>query len=73
MKRAQGRFVRGLTTIKRKGHRKRWTNRRGQVFEEDTQHGELEKYNDRGRHEGSVDADSGEVIKDPVRGRTIEV
>ena len=73
MKRALGRFITVLWRLRSKGHRKRWTNPRGQLFEEDTQHGELEKYNDRGKHEGSVDPDTGEVIKDPVRGRTIEV
>jgi hypothetical protein len=38
-----------------------------------TQHGELEKYNRRGRHEGSVDPDTGEIIKGPVKGRSIDV
>jgi len=34
--------------MKRKSQRRRWTSQRGQILEEDTQHGELEKYNDRG-------------------------
>lgn len=59
--------------MKRKGSRKRWSSVRGQIFEEDTQHGELEKYNDRGWHEGSVDPESGELIKEPVRGRRTQV
>jgi hypothetical protein len=59
--------------MKRKSQRRRWTSQRGQILEEDTQHGELEKYNDRGWHEGVVDPDTGELIKEPVRGRRIEV
>src|SRR5207244_9039467 len=51
-----------------KSRRKRWQGKK-QIFEEDTQHGELEKYNKRGWHEGSVDPDTGEIIKGPVRGR----
>jgi hypothetical protein len=73
MNRATGRFLGNLKRIRTKGHRKRWTNSRGQVFEEDTLHGELEKYNDRGRHGGSVDPDTGELIKEAVRGRKTEV
>jgi hypothetical protein len=46
---------------------------KGQILEEDTQHGELEKYNRRGKHEGTVDPDTGEIIKPPVKGRAIEV
>ena len=69
MKRAEGRFLAGLRQVKRKGHRRRWCNTRGQIFEEDTQHGELEKYNERGRHEGAVDPATGEVIKEAVKGR----
>jgi hypothetical protein len=73
MKRAQGRFLESLTSIKRKGTRKRWQAHKSQIYEEDTQHGELEKYNRRGKHEGSVDPETGEIIKGPVKGRTIEV
>ena len=73
MKRAVGRFLGHLKRIRTKGQCKRWTNSRGQVFEEDTLHGELEKYNDRGRHEGSVDPDTGELIKEAVRGRRTQV
>ena len=49
--------------------RKRWRGKKNQIFEEDTQHGELEKYNRRGKHEGSVDPDSGEIVK----GQRIEI
>jgi Cytotoxic len=73
MKKARGRFVDTLTPARSKGGRRRWLGSKGQIFEEDTQHGELEKYNDRGKHEAAVDPDSGEVLKGPVKGRSIEV
>ena len=63
----------GLPRIKSKGRRKRWQGPNDQLYEEDTQHGELGKYNARGKHLGSVDPDSGEIIKGPVRGRSIEL
>ncbi|MCI0455554.1 MAG: colicin E3/pyocin S6 family cytotoxin [Gemmataceae bacterium] len=46
---------------------------KGQIYEEDTQHGELEKYNKRGKHLGVVDPETGEIIKGPVKGRTTDV
>jgi hypothetical protein len=73
MKRAKGQFVDGLSRVKRKSQRRRWSGTKGQIYEEDTQHGELEKYNSRGKHKGSVDPGTGEIIKAPVKGRTIEV
>jgi hypothetical protein len=73
MKRAKGRFLKTLVRTKSKSRRKRWRGKKNQIFEEDTQHGELEKYNRRGKHEGSVDPDSGEIVKGPVKGRRIEV
>ena len=71
MKKAKGRFVDGLKKAKRRGNRKRWRSAT-QVYEEDTQHGDLEKYNKRGKRLGSVDPDTGEIVKPPVKGRTIE-
>jgi hypothetical protein len=59
--------------MKPKSQRRRWSGEKGQIYEEDTQHGELEKYNSRGKHKGSVDPDTGEIIKLPVKGRTIEL
>ena len=72
MKRAKGPFVDTLKKVKPKTLRRRWAGAKGQIYEEDTQHGELEKYNKRGRHEGSVDPKTGEIINGPVRGRTTE-
>jgi hypothetical protein len=73
MKRAKGQFVDGLSRMKPKNQRRRWSGPKGQIYEEDTQHGDLEKYNSRGKHKGSVDPDSGEIIKGPVKGRTMEM
>jgi hypothetical protein len=73
MKRASGKFLSSLKRIKRKSQRRRWRGTKKQIYEEDTQHGELEKYNRKGKHLGSVDPDSGEIIKDPVKGRQIDV
>ena len=72
MKRARGHFVNLLTRVKSKTQRRRWTGQKGQIYEEDTQHGDLEKFNKRGKHKGSVDPESGEIIKGPVKGRTTE-
>jgi Cytotoxic len=71
MKRAEGEFLDKLKRVKRKSQRRRWT-RGKQIYEEDTQHGDLEKYNQRGKHEGSVDPRTGEITKGPVKGRMIE-
>ena len=73
MKRAKGPFVSGLTRLKPKSQRRCLSGLKGQIYEEDTQHGELEKYNRRGRHEGAVDPETGEVLKGPVKGRSIEL
>ena len=74
MKRARGKYLETLKRSSPKGKRRRWTNsRRRQLFEEDTQHGDLEKYNKRGMHEGTVDPQTGEIVKPPVRGRRIEI
>lgn len=72
MKRAQGKFLDSLERLKVKSQRKRW-KANDQVYEEDPQHGELEKYNRRGKHLGSIDPESGEIIKGPVKGRSIEI
>lgn len=39
----------------------------------DSMHGEIEVFNQRGRHLGAADALSGEFVKDAVRGRKIDV
>jgi len=39
----------------------------------DEYHGEIEVFSKRGKHLGVIDAISGEIIKDAVKGRTIDV
>ena len=59
--------------IKGKGDRKRWRSIDGRRFYEwDSQHGEIEVYNTRGKHLGVKNA-RGKMIKPPVKGRTIDV
>ena len=55
-------------------NRARWISKcRKRIYEWDSQHGELEAYNKRGKHVGVVDNQTGEQIKDPVPGRRIDV
>ena len=54
------------------GLRKRWKDADGNIYEWDSQHGDLEKYNKNGQHQGSIDAKTGERTKPPVKGRKIE-
>jgi tetratricopeptide (TPR) repeat protein len=51
------------------GLRKRWKDNKGNIFEWDSQHGRIEKYNKKGKHLGEFDADSGIMTKpaDPTR------
>ncbi len=60
-----------------------WTGLRGysgrtktdgdRYYEWDFTHGDIEVYNSRGEHLGSMHAVSGEMIKPAVRGRTIDL
>lgn len=47
----------------------RWVTPDGKILEWDSQHGDVEVYNGRGRHQGSADPNTGQMIKDPVPGR----
>ncbi len=51
--------------------RRRWVDRRGNIYEWDSQHAALEKYNSRGEHLGEFDHLTGAQIKPAVRGRHI--
>jgi RHS repeat-associated protein len=62
----------GAKKVPRKG-RARWKNPNGDVLEWDSQHGDVEVYDKRGRHRGSADPKTGNMIKEPVPGRTIEL
>jgi len=46
-------------------------SRNGDIIEWDKQHGEVERYNPRGKHKGVWDPE-GKQIKPPVPGRTID-
>ena len=54
--------------VRPKGGRPRWNLPDGDILEWDRQHGELERYNPRGKHKGVWDP-NGNFIKDPVPGR----
>jgi hypothetical protein len=51
------------------GLRKRWVGKDGSIYEWDSQHGTVEKYNKRGKHLGEFDPETGEETKsaDPSR------
>lgn len=66
-------FIRGLVRIRISGTQ-RWRDADGKrLYEWDSLHGELEMYNERGRHLGAVDPQTGALIKPPVKGRKIDV
>ncbi len=53
---------------------RRWRSNGGdRLYTWDSFHGEIEVFNKRGKHLGVVDALTGELVKNPVRGRTIDV
>ncbi|WP_371921895.1 colicin E3/pyocin S6 family cytotoxin [Treponema sp. OMZ 787] len=52
--------------------RKRWKDDKGNIYERDSLHGELEKYNKRGIHQGVVDPNTGEQIEPPKNDRKVE-
>ena len=54
------------------GKRKRWKDSEGNIYEWDYQHGDVEKYNKRGKHLGSIDPETGKQTKSPVNGREVE-
>jgi hypothetical protein len=51
----------------------RWRDEDGQIYTWDGLHGEFEVFTKRGRHLGAVDSFTGEFIKEPERGRKIDV
>ncbi|MBY0370428.1 hypothetical protein K2X33_07060 [bacterium] len=51
-------------------YRPRYKDKDGNIYEWDGQHGDLEKYNSRGKkHEGSFDPETGKQTRPPVKGR----
>lgn len=55
------------------GGRKVWKSDDGRYFTWDSLHGEVEVYNKRGRHIAVLHPQTGEVIKEAVKGRRIDV
>src|ERR1039458_637644 len=54
------------------GKRKRWRTADGDILEWDYQHGKVEKYNKKGKHQGEYDPNTGEQTKPPEPGREVE-
>ncbi|MDA2811048.1 colicin E3/pyocin S6 family cytotoxin [Nocardiopsis sp. RSe5-2] len=52
--------------------RARWKDDKGNIYEWDYQHGTVEKYNKRGKHQGEYDATTGEQTKPPDSTRSVE-
>lgn len=49
------------------------TGKDREYYEWDNTHGEIEVYDRRGQHKGVIDPTTGEQIKSPVKGRSIDV
>jgi hypothetical protein len=64
--------VRPKTPLKGRGYRKRWKDSEF-IYEWDSFHGRVEKYDKQGKHLGEFDYETGERTKDPEPGRSIEV
>jgi len=54
------------------GLRKRWKDKKGNIYEWDSQHGAVEKYNKRGKHQGVFDPATGDQTKAADKTRTVE-
>jgi hypothetical protein len=52
------------------GQRKRWKDRKGRIYEWDSQHGTVEMYDKQGKHLGEFDPETGEQTKPAKPGRT---
>ena len=60
------------TQLKGGGKRKRWKDKKGNIYEWDYQHGTVEKYDKRGKHKGEFDAKTGQELKLPNPKRRVE-
>ncbi|MDP8084269.1 hemagglutinin repeat-containing protein, partial [Pasteurella atlantica] len=54
------------------GKRARWKDQDGNIYEWDSQHGALEKYNKRGKHLGEFDYKTGKQLKSADKKRRVE-
>jgi len=54
------------------GLRRRWRDPNGMIYEWDYRHGTVEVYDACGSHRGEFDLFTGERLRPPVPGRTVE-
>jgi hypothetical protein len=67
-------FLDTCDRLKVQGNQRIWVSKdRNNYYTWDSLHGEIEGFNKRGRHLGAFHAETGEQIKEAVRGRTIDV
>lgn len=67
-------FLDGCEVIKIVGGNKLWSNiDRTRYFTWDSLHGEIEAFDKQGRHLGALNATTGDLTKEAVRGRKIDV
>ena len=67
-------FLDGCTFLGAFSGERRWRSTDGnRIFTWDSLHGEIEVFNKRGRHLGAIDPIHGNLIKDAVPGRSIDV
>lgn len=67
-------FLDGCEVVKVTGDRKVWANtERTRFYTWDTLHGEIEAFDKQGRHLGALNALTGDLIKEAVRGRKLYV
>ena len=60
------------TGWQRKKSKKAWKDPDGAIYDWDSRHGTVEKYNSRGRHEGEFDPDTGKRLKPANPARKVE-
>lgn len=67
------RRVNGKTSIQGGGKkRERWKDDDGKIYEWDSRHGTLEKYDSNGRHLGEFDPNTGSQIKGKIKSRRVD-
>jgi len=54
------------------GLRKRWKDSDGDIYEWDSQHGAVERYDNRGKHKGEFDPKTGKQTKPKDKNRKVE-
>lgn len=65
--------VKPKTPVQRGGGlRKRWKDEEGNLYEWDSRHGSVEKYDRKGNHLGEFDPETGEQLKPPNPDYSVE-